>query len=279
MKARWTMIAMMGVLMAVAVFIVAALSDTQPELTFQNPETDVADHPQTTTQSETEQQSEMEEPAMKELYQAHTPENIKAMWLSQFDITLMCVLDGEQRNEDEYRARVSLLVSRLVYMKINTAFVQMRPKGDSMYPSDIFPASAYAVGVLDGKFKYDPISILIEELKRAEISPHAWINPLRLMSESELSRLNKKYIISEWYRDRYDFISVVDGVAYLDPYYEETRALVADGVCEIIEKYGVDGIHIDDYFYPTASASFDAFKNFAQRGKVFKDTVRSFCED
>ena len=171
MKARWTMIAMMGVLMAVAVFIVAALSDTQPELTFQNPETDVADHPQTTTQSETEQQSEMEEPAMKELYQAHTPENIKAMWLSQFDLNAVYTDGGRQRAKSDYRVLIARVLDRVVETGINTVIVQLRPNMDSMYPSEICPMSKYVVGKYGLDAAYDPFEILLAEAHKRGLSP------------------------------------------------------------------------------------------------------------
>lgn len=211
---------------------------------------------------------------------AHLAERICAMWISQFDLTLMCVKDGKQRKKDEYLSRVSLMMARLSGMGINTVFIQLRPNGDSLYPSEIFPASPYAVGVLDGEFEYDPIEIFLSEAKRAQISAHAWINPLRLMKDSELYALSAEYITAKWRNDKNFFgtrIVKVGEYCYLNPAYEETRELIVSGACEIMEKYAFDGIHIDDYFYPTTAQSFDksAYQEYlASEGSLSLDDFR-----
>lgn len=188
-------------------------------------------------------------------------DNVRAMWISQFDLTLMCVKDGKQRKKDEYLSRVALMMARLLGMGINTVFVQLRPNGDSLYPSDIFPPSAYAVGALGADFEYDPFEILLNEAIRAGISVHAWINPLRLMKASEISSVSDKYILGKWIKnEKYYGTRIVkaDGFCYLNPAYEEVREMIVSGAREIMDRYAVDGIHIDDYFYPTTSKDFDA---------------------
>lgn len=193
--------------------------------------------------------------------QALLENSVRGMWISQFDLTLMCVKDGKQRKKDEYSSRVSLMIARLLGLGINTVFVQLRPNGDSLYPSELFPASAYATGSLNAKFEYDPFEILLSEAKRAGISAHAWINPLRLMKETELSALSDEYIIGKWRKNEKFYGSRIvkaGEYCYLNPAYDETRELIVSGACEIMDKYDVDGIHIDDYFYPTTDESFDA---------------------
>ncbi len=189
------------------------------------------------------------------------PDSVRAMWISQFDLTLMCLKDGKQRKKDEYLSRVSLMMARLLGMGINTVFVQLRPNGDSLYPSEIFPSSAYAVGILGADFEYDPFEILLNEAKRAGISVHAWINPLRLMKDSEISSISDKYLLGKWRKDKQFYgtrIVKVGDYCYLNPAYDEVREMIISGACEIMDNYAVDGIHIDDYFYPTTSKDFDA---------------------
>lgn len=198
-------------------------------------------------------------------------DSVRAMWISQFDLTLMCVKDGKQRKKDEYISRVSIMMARLLGMGINTVFVQVRPNGDSLYPSEIFPASPYAVGALEADFEYDPFEILLNEAKRAGISVHAWINPLRLMKDTELSSLGGEYLIGKWQNDQNFFgtrIVKVGEYCYLNPAYDETRELIVLGACEIMKKHGVDGIHIDDYFYPTTDENFDrnAYREYVDLG-------------
>jgi uncharacterized lipoprotein YddW (UPF0748 family) len=278
MKARWTMIAMMGVLMAVAVFIVAALSDTQPELTFQNPETDVADHPQTTTQSETEQQSEMEEPAMEELYQAHTPGNIKAMWLSQFDLNAVYTDGGRQRAKSDYRVLIARVLDRVVETGINTVIVQLRPNMDSMYPSEICPMSKYVVGKYGLDAAYDPFEILLAEAHKRGLSVHAWINPLRGMLTDEILAISDQYRVRQLYDDPMTRMKVLvehEGRWYLNPAYEEARELIVSGAREILLNYDVDGLHMDDYFYPTTDGSFDkvSYNRYIENGGKVRTVV------
>ncbi len=185
-------------------------------------------------------------------------DNIRAMWISQYDITLMCLKNGAQRPIDEYRARVSMMVATLLELGINTVFIQARPNGDSLYFSDIFPTSAYVSGTLGTEIKYDVFGILTNEAVRAGLSVHAWINPLRLMKLSELSKIDKKYIIGKWKNDFLGTrIATVGEYCYLDPAYAEVRELIVSGACELMDRYDIDGIHIDDYFYPTTSRDFD----------------------
>ena len=125
-------------------------------------------------------------------------EKILAMWISQYDISLMCLKDGKQRPIDEYLSRVSLMIARLSALGINTIFVQARPNGDSLYDSDIFPPSSYASGNMGKESLYDVFGIIVNEAVRARISVHAWINPLRLMKVSELSKIDQKYTLGKW---------------------------------------------------------------------------------
>ena len=181
----------------------------------------------------------------------------KAMWLSQFDMQEIYTSGGGQRDATEYTPLVERVVENLSSMGINTVYVQLRPNGDSIYPSEIFPASKYAVGKYGSTHGYDPFEIFLSIAHKADIAVHAWINPLRLMSVESMKSIPQKYQIKRWHLEE-KYIKEVDGYLYLDPAYEEARELVCRGVSEIIEKYDVDGVHIDDYFYPTTDESFDS---------------------
>ena len=195
----------------------------------------------------------------EENYEVKLNDNVRAMWITQYDITLMCIKNGAQRPIDEYRSRVSMMVATLLSLGINTVFIQARPNGDSLYDSDIFPPSAYASGKLGQDSAYDVFGILANEAIRAGISVHAWINPLRLMKISELSEIDEKYVIGRWKNDFLGTrISTVGEYCYLDPAYTEVRDLIVSGAIELMDRYDIDGIHIDDYFYPTTAKAFDA---------------------
>ena len=188
---------------------------------------------------------------------SNTNQYVKAIWLSQFDMYDVYTKDGKQRNVDEYSALTDNIVNNIAELGFNTVFIQLRPNGDSIYPSELFPPSKYVCGSYSNKFVYDPFAIFLAKAKEKGLSVHGWINPLRCMSEDEIKQVNEIYLISEWY-SKGKYIATVNGKYYLDPAHKEVREYICRGVAEILQKYSLDGIHIDDYFYPTTSKDFDA---------------------
>lgn len=201
-------------------------------------------------------------------YEALHHEWISAMWLSQFDLAPLMTEHGQMRQKADYTARIEQALENLRQNGINTLFVQLRPNGDSLYPSELFPSSAYAVGRTGAPFSYDPFSILLELAHEKELSVHGWINPLRLFSDSTKKELTGEYRHLDWCEENDGKAVLVGNTWYLNPAYEETRAYVAAGVAEILACYPVDGIHMDDYFYPTTDKAFDqaAYEQYRQNG-------------
>ncbi len=186
-------------------------------------------------------------------------ETVKAVWLSQFDMTPIYTDGGAQRSIADYTARADKVIENVKSLGMNTVFVQLRPNGDSIYPSELYPMSKYVTGKYGRETEYDVFAVFLELAHRAGLSVHAWINPLRCMSESEISEVPLRYDIRRWYAEENGrYIVTVDGVCYLNPAYAEVRELICRGAMEIIERYEVDGLHMDDYFYPTTAVSFDA---------------------
>ncbi|MBR5263333.1 MAG: family 10 glycosylhydrolase [Clostridia bacterium] len=185
---------------------------------------------------------------------------VKAVWLSQYDMMSVYTANGKQRSAQEYLPLVKQVLENVAKDGYNTVIVQVRPFGDSMYPSELYPPSRYASGSYGQELTYDPFELLITEAKALGLSVHAWINPMRLMKSAEIKQIGGDYLITQWYEDsdsKGDKIVEVDGRWYLNPAHEEVRELIADGAREICERYAVDGVHMDDYFYPTTNASFD----------------------
>ena len=190
-------------------------------------------------------------------YEALQHTYIQGIWLSQYDLSPMMTENGRQRDKEDYLSRITEAIGHIKDNGFNTLFVQLRPNGDSLYPSDLFPSSSYAVGRIGSSFDYDPFEILLEVAHSEGLSVHAWINPLRLFRDETLSGLGEEYAHVRWCRESGDRAILFEGVWYLNPAYAEVRELIADGVREILLRYEVDGIHMDDYFYPTTSEEFD----------------------
>ncbi|MDE5946383.1 MAG: family 10 glycosylhydrolase, partial [Oscillospiraceae bacterium] len=98
-------------------------------------------------------------------------------------------------------------------------------------------------------------------------SVHVWINPLRCQTAEEFKKISDEFITKKWFNEfEGEYIVNVDGRMWLNPAYSEVTELIVNGIIEIIKKYDADGIHIDDYFYPTVSEDFDA-KPFSESGE------------
>lgn len=165
------------------------------------------------------------------------------MWISYIEI------DGMQSSsESSFRNSISAVYDNCVSLGLNTVYVHVRSHGDAYYNSDYFPKTKY----IDGGF--DALKIMVEEAHKRELSFQAWINPLRMCSVSDVER-EKGYPIYNWRND--NRLVQVGNLYYLNPAYSEVISLIADGAREIVANYDVDGLHIDDYFYPTTDASFD----------------------
>jgi len=199
---------------------------------------------------------------MAEPYDARNYDDIKAMWLSQFDMYGLYCVNGQQRAMHEYRTLLTQMLDHVVATGINTVIVQVRPYMDSMYPSQVYPMSKYVVGNYGVETVYDPFVILLEEAHGRGLSVHAWINPLRGMLTEEILLIDEAYAVRSFFEDPEKNGTLLVNFGdrwYLNPAYEETRALIVAGAREILENYHVDGLHMDDYFYPSGcNEAFDA---------------------
>ena len=155
------------------------------------------------------------------------------------------------RNEEDFRKAVREMLADAQADSVNTIYFHVRPNGDAYYASELFPKGEF----LDGD--YDPLEIVIDEAHKTGISVHAWINPLRLQTNDKMAEVPERYIVKKWINAGEPYVKNVNGRWFLDPAYDETVELIRENVREIIDNYSVDGIHIDDYFYPTTDTEFD----------------------
>lgn len=194
---------------------------------------------------------------------------MKAVWITQFEISPIRSAD-----ESTFRKSFAAMMKNCADFGLNTVFVQVRPNGDSFFPSEYYPWSAYVSGTAGQALSYDPLKVMVEEAHKAGIQIHAWINPYRLQTVGQMELVSDKFLTRQWYdeRESSDRVVVLDGTCYLNPGYPEARELIADGVREIAETYEIDGIHIDDYFYPTTDGTFDELAfSLCGTGKTLED--------
>lgn len=202
------------------------------------------------------------------VYTVQNNENIKAMWLSQFDLKPIYLGDGKQRPKADFETKITTVLKNVKDLGFNTVFVQVRPYADSFYPSTLYPASFYVTGDYGVNFSYDPFGIIVAKAHSLNLSVHAWINPMRGVGEDEIKKVPNVYKIKQWYNQQSDRLVNVEGRLYLNPAYSDVRQLIIDGAAEILRIYKIDGLHMDDYFYPTVSADFDKmiYENYLKNG-------------
>ncbi|WP_346879872.1 glycoside hydrolase family 10 protein [Clostridium sp. UBA3061] len=181
-------------------------------------------------------------------------DEIKGIWLSYLDLSAM--LKG--KNENEFRKNISQAIDNVESMGLNTLIVHVRPFSDALYQSKYYPWSIYCSGIEGNAPGYDPLQVIIEEAHLRNIRVEAWINPYRVRSDSVKLPLSLENPASKWIKDGSDNIIKCNGGIYYNPAKEEVRQLIVNGVKEIVENYEVDGIHFDDYFYPSSDVSIDS---------------------
>ena len=134
--------------------------------------------------------------------------------------------------------------------------MHVRPFSDALYPSELYPWSHILTGTQGQDPGFDPLKFMVEYTHSLGMEFHAWINPLRVQTTETPGQLSGP--IADLKADAPYYFMEWQGALYLDPAYPYVRTLIAKGAAEIAEKYPVDGIHFDDYFYPSQDGSLDA---------------------
>ncbi|MDE6648024.1 MAG: family 10 glycosylhydrolase, partial [Prevotella sp.] len=129
----------------------------------------------------------------------------------------------------------------------NVIIFQVRPECDALYESRLEPWSYYLTGQ-QGKAPqpyWDPLAWMIEQSHKRGMELHAWINPYRAKTKSPHSNA-ANHVVSKHPERCFQY----DGLTLLNPALKENRDYICDVVRDILQRYDVDGLHIDDYFYP-----------------------------
>ena len=187
--------------------------------------------------------------------QAGQSEELKGLWVPY--LALQTEEQGQKAFEDNFRKIADLAKDK----GFNALFVHIRPFCDAFYPSDLFPWSHLLSGEQGKDPGYDPLKFMVEYTKKQGLAFHAWLNPLRIktaQTPASLSSENPYLTLSE---DSPYYFLKWDGGVYWNPAYPYVRSLIAQGVEEIVKNYPVDGIHFDDYFYPSSEEDFSLWES------------------
>lgn len=139
-------------------------------------------------------------------------------------------------------------LDQLQAIGINTVIVQIRPTADAFYKSDIEPWSRYLTGRVGTPPSpyYDPLEFMVTEAHRRNMDFHAWFNPFRALTDSKKNPNPPEHVT----RKHPDWVISYGGKSYLDPGNPAARDYVISIISDVVARYDIDAVHIDDYFYP-----------------------------
>lgn len=146
--------------------------------------------------------------------------------------------------QDEARA----ILDRLAKSNFNAVVLQVRPAADALYDSEIEPWSSYLTGE-QGKAPepyYDPLKFWIDEAHARGIQLHAWFNPFRAKQAGARYETAASHVS----RARPEIVREYGRLLWMDPGEPEARKQTLDVVLDVVRRYDLDGVHLDDYFYP-----------------------------
>ncbi len=194
------------------------------------------------------------------------PQEMKAVWLSYLDLKPM-LLDKNDKSvgKAQFTKNIQKAFDNIQQLGLNTVIAQVRPFSDALYESELFPWSYLATGEEGADPGFDPLAIMVEQAHQRGLQLHAWVNPYRVRTSATNKQLSSKNPAVKLLKSG-DAIRYNGAVTY-DPASKKAQQLIVDGVREIVEKYDVDGIHFDDYFYPTTDAGFDSASYQAYKNK------------
>ena len=168
-----------------------------------------------------------------------------------------------------FAADVEAMLDDIAGLGATVVLAQVRPFGDALYPSAYFPFSHICTGTQGQDPGFDPLALLVDAAHARDLQLEAWVNPYRIQAGQTpaLCGASPARLHPDWVR-------YTDTGAYLDPASADVRQYIADGVGELCARYAVDGIHFDDYFYPTTDPAFDAADYAASGSTLTQDDWR-----
>lgn len=174
------------------------------------------------------------------------------------------------------QAEMRGILDKMASLNMNALILQVRPHCDAVYQSSKEPWSPWLTGTMGKSPGYDPLSYAIRQAHARGIEVHAWFNPFRALSNSSQAccadhvtkaspHITKRYGTLVW----------------CDPAATETRARAFGAILDVVQRYDIDGVHLDDYFYPYPDGNrvFPDGRTPAVRRKIVDDFVEKLYAD
>lgn len=185
-------------------------------------------------------------------------------------------------SEEKMKSYLTEMLDNLQRANVNAIIFQVRVEGDALYSSPYEPWSRFLTGQQGKDPGWDPLAFMVREAHNRNMELHAWINPYR-------ARTKSTYSVASTHRSKQKpnhFLEYA-GQLYFNPAIAENREYICKIAADIVARYDVDGLHIDDYFYPYPSggaefpdeAFYKASGSKLSRGDWRRENVNKLIED
>jgi uncharacterized lipoprotein YddW (UPF0748 family) len=198
---------------------------------------------------------------------------VRAVWLSS--------ASGDwptSYNVEEQKQSLIEILDVLKKNNFNTVFFQVRPRGNTLYQSDIEPWAQQMTGTLGKDPGWDPLQFAIEETRKRGMELHAWFNVAKVWGADTPSSSTQHVV-----QTHRDWVRQVENEWWIDMGNPDAREYTERVVMELVTKYDIDGIHFDFIRYPNASfddwTSFSAWSTGVERDEWRRNNITTFVRD
>lgn len=148
----------------------------------------------------------------------------------------------------EQQVELTAIMDQAAQLKLNAVIFQVRPACDALYASRLEPWSEYLTGNMGQAPKpyYDPLAFAIQAAHQRGLELHAWFNPFRARHNKILSACSTNHISRRQPR----LVKAYAKYQWLDPGEPAAREQSLRVILDVVKRYDIDGVHLDDYFYP-----------------------------
>lgn len=177
---------------------------------------------------------------------------LKGVWISYLEWEKL------PKTEAEFKTAADEMLDNCISWGMNAVFLHAHSHTDAMYPSGLLPWSKFVSGTQGADPGFDPFGYFVQAAHQKGLQVHAWFNPYRVTGyRMSWEQVSPKSPAKQWLTDQNPdndrWVLVQGGEYYLNPAVPQVQDLVVSSVREVLGKYNVEGIHFDDYFYPSVN--------------------------
>ena len=234
---------------------------------------------------------ESSDPVMIPVTYVEKSEELRGVWVT----TVYNLNMPQYTSEAQYKAAFQALLDEVIAANMNTIVFQVRPQSDAFYDSAYAPWSRWLTGTEGVDPGWDIMQYMIDTCHANGIEFHAWLNPYRVANSAASESSVLAALHSENFAKQNPALVVAGNISgsnypyILNPGEPEVKTYIRNVVTELVTLYDVDGVHFDDYFYPSSGISSDTetyntYKDVDQtiedwRRENINDVIRGIKED